>query len=172
MQTGQARIFDFGMARHTLDLSRNKTVENCGTPRYMAPEIMKGDTPTKASDVYSFGCVLYTLCSLKVPFREFAAKENDLEKFKAKVLAGERPSLKCIPCPLVRSLIQDCWAQDPFDRPTFEEIVEDRLPGIRARCGKEKKAMNRSESSSSKQDSIHWSFRSDSGLTLSVKSLW
>ncbi|CAJ1945872.1 unnamed protein product [Cylindrotheca closterium] len=171
METGQARIFDFGMARHSLDLSMNKTAEICGTPRYMAPEIMKGETPTKASDVYSFGCVLYTLCSLKVPFRSFAAKENELEEFKAMVIAGERPSLKCIPCPLVRSLIQDCWAQDPLDRPTFNEIVEERLPDIRTECNntKQKKLIKRIDSGSL-NDSIHVSFRSDSGITISVKS--
>ncbi|CAJ1946428.1 unnamed protein product [Cylindrotheca closterium] len=172
MHTGEARIFDFGMARHALDLSMNKPAEICGTLRYMAPEVMKGETPTKASDVYSFGCVLYTLCSLMVPFHNFAAKESELGEFKVKVIAGERPSLKCISCLLVRSLIQDCWAHDPLDRPTFNEIVEERFPDIRKGFhsnDKQKKSFKRIDSGSL-NDSIHVSFRSDSGFTISTKS--
>lgn len=169
MQTGKATIFDLGMARHVLDLSINKPDETCGTPRYMAPEIMNGETATKASDVYSFGCVLYTLCTLQVPFHDFVAEENELEEFKVKIMSGERPCLKCIPHLQFRTLIADCWAQDPFDRPTFDEILEERLPTVIPLLSKTRKPAKRLDSGSSFGQSIHFSFRSDSGFTFSVK---
>lgn len=168
MEKGQATIFDFGMARHVLDLSINKPDETCGTPRYMAPEIMNGETATKASDVYSFGCVLYTLCTLKVPFHDFVAKENELEEFMAKIIAGERPDLKCVPSLQFRNLIRDCWAQDPMDRPTFEEILGERLPAMIPLLATEK--FKRSDSGPSLGESVHLSFRSDSGFTFGVKN--
>ena len=147
----------------------------------MAPEVMQGETPTKASDVFSFGCVLYTLCTLKVPFHDFVANENELEEFKAKVVSGQRPCLKCIPSLQFRKLISDCWAQDPMDRPTFEEIVGERLPSMIALVTKEKKAIKRMGSGATlsesmhlpfRSDTMHLSFRSDSAFSISSVKSW
>jgi len=59
------RLFDFGMARNISECEQN---EICGSPRYMAPEIMKGEGYTLKVDVYSFGILLYELCALEIPF--------------------------------------------------------------------------------------------------------
>jgi len=53
------------MARHIQDCPPH---ELCGSPRYMAPEVMKGEGYTLKVDVYSFGILLFELCSLEVPF--------------------------------------------------------------------------------------------------------
>lgn len=59
------RLFDFGMARKVSECVPN---EVCGSPRYMAPEIMQGNGYTLKVDVYSFGVLLYELCTLEAPF--------------------------------------------------------------------------------------------------------
>jgi len=38
--------------------------------RWLAPEVLKGKKPTKASDVWSFGCLLYELVARKIPYHE------------------------------------------------------------------------------------------------------
>ena len=54
----------------------------------VAPEVMLGEQPTTASDVYSFGPLLYQIAIGQFPFQEFGA-----EQAIKKLLAGERPEL-------------------------------------------------------------------------------
>ena len=60
---------DFGIARissATRITAQNKVI---GTAEYIAPEIYLGKEPTKVSDLYSIGIILYELLSGKVLFK-------------------------------------------------------------------------------------------------------
>lgn len=59
------KICDFGISRPLGVVSKAMTL--AGTYNYMAPEIIKGQTYTEKVDVWSIGCVVYELCTLKVP---------------------------------------------------------------------------------------------------------
>ena len=54
----RAVVTDFGLAGETSDFA-----QELGTPRYMAPELWRGDAATKASDVYALGVVLYEMAT-------------------------------------------------------------------------------------------------------------
>jgi serine/threonine protein kinase len=119
--TGEVRIFDFGMIKKLGDKTNTRDEERgmiCGTPRYMAPEVMAGKGSVKVSDVFAYGVVLYEICTLQALFSD----ETSLENFQQRILAGERPSLEDIPDELIRDLISDCWAGETNERPTFEQI--------------------------------------------------
>lgn len=59
------KICDFGISRPLGVVSKAMTL--AGTYHYMAPEIIKGQKYTEKVDVWSIGCVVYELCTLKVP---------------------------------------------------------------------------------------------------------
>ena len=68
--TGAPLIADFGSA-HLAQMAGlvSATANHCGTTRYMAIELIRGDEslPTKSSDVWAFGMLIYvrkvpTLC--------------------------------------------------------------------------------------------------------------
>ncbi|MBN8505308.1 MAG: serine/threonine protein kinase [Burkholderiales bacterium] len=60
------RIMDFGIAR-IADGSRTRTGLVLGTPSYMAPEQLAGQTVDGRSDLYSLGAVLYQLLTGQLP---------------------------------------------------------------------------------------------------------
>jgi len=63
------RILDLGVALNT-NICTPETMENPGTPSFMAPELFKGEGATIASDVYAAGVTLYYLLTRKYPYGE------------------------------------------------------------------------------------------------------
>ena len=89
------------------------------TPRYMAPETLMDNLSNKASDVYSFGLILYELITNEIPFDGL----NSYEIVKTVVIKEKRPNFnKEIPS-CYRNLIENCWSQNYQERPTFDSIV-------------------------------------------------
>ena len=65
----RVRITDFGLARAVDDVGVTRTGEVTGTPQYMSPEQAQGLPTDGRSDLFSFGCVLYAMCTGRPPFR-------------------------------------------------------------------------------------------------------
>jgi serine/threonine protein kinase/Tfp pilus assembly protein PilF len=65
---GQIKVLDFGLARSTgAEISR--TGSSAGTPAYMAPEQVQGESADHRSDLFSFGVVFYELLTTRRPFK-------------------------------------------------------------------------------------------------------
>ena len=91
----------------------------------MAPELIapqrfgfKNGCPTKSSDCYALGMVIYETISGHLPFHEHA----DLEVF-VKVLDGERPPREARFTDSLWSVLELCWKLHPNDRPSVEEVL-------------------------------------------------
>lgn len=63
---GRTVIADFGIAKHAQQESH--TVTKPGTPRYMSPEQLRGESIDVRSDIFSFGVMAFELLSGKFPF--------------------------------------------------------------------------------------------------------
>ena len=66
---GRAMISDFGLARAADDASLTRSGMLAGTPQFMSPEQIRGDRLDARSDLFSFGSVLYAICTGHPPFR-------------------------------------------------------------------------------------------------------
>ncbi|CEG46602.1 tkl protein kinase [Plasmopara halstedii] len=109
---GVMKLCDFGLVR--------TKCTNAGTPSYMPPELLMGQSFSKSVDVYMFGILLYEIFSRDIPFRGY-----DIVDIKRHVIAGERFRVPTLDCPReCQDLMKRCWDGEPNCRPTFEEVYE------------------------------------------------
>jgi serine/threonine protein kinase len=63
------RIADFGLAKKMRN-ARGKLSAQCGSPAYVAPEVIAGQQYTPAVDMWAAGCIMYALLCGELPFYE------------------------------------------------------------------------------------------------------
>ena len=92
-----------------------------GTPDYMSPEQARGSDVGPESDIYSFGCMLYEMCTGSAPFTGDTAILISRHLFVAPTPMREAyPDLE-LPGPLV-DLVSAMLAKHPEERPTAEKV--------------------------------------------------
>jgi hypothetical protein len=112
---GRTVLMDFGSAR---DLRRDEEDDGhptTGTPLYIAPEVFAGGPPTKASDIYSLGVLLYFLTTGAYPVGGTTASDVErrhAEGARRKPLRDVRPDL---PHAFIQ-VVDRALAQKPEDR--------------------------------------------------------
>jgi class 3 adenylate cyclase len=110
----RAKVADFG-------LTQKKQIGATGTPLWMAPELLRGESENNAmTDVYSFGIILYEAYSRKDPY--FGENHIEVLKLVADPKIKKRPGVPegCPQC--IAQIMNDCLVENPADRPTFEEL--------------------------------------------------
>lgn len=112
-----AYLSDFGLSTLCVE---NTQSSYKGTPTYMAPELFLEDQKiTEKVDIYAFAIVVYEILTLTTPFEKFP-NPFQISHFVTK---GGRPDLKNIECPDMASFIEQCWDQDPANRPSSRALV-------------------------------------------------
>ncbi|OXA59248.1 cAMP-dependent protein kinase catalytic subunit [Folsomia candida] len=80
-QDGHLKITDFGFAKQFEERTRSV----CGTPEYLAPEIIEGTSYTKSVDWWALGVLMYEMLTGNSPFR---GKGRDRQATYDKILCG------------------------------------------------------------------------------------
>lgn len=89
-----------------------------GTITHMPPELLRDGILAPSADIYSFGIMLWEMISGGFPFQGMSQHDIILA-----VVGGTRPTMpRFIPRDLW-TLIQDCWHEDHFRRPSFTTVV-------------------------------------------------
>ncbi|HEX7180920.1 MAG TPA: serine/threonine-protein kinase, partial [Thermoanaerobaculia bacterium] len=126
----RAVVTDFGLAWSTEQDASAATLtvagEMLGSPAYMAPEQVRGDTATPATDVYAFGVVLYEMVTGELPFLGKSAFYTALKRLQEPPPSprDKVPGLD----PGWESVILRCLEREPADRfASVEEAVRGLL---------------------------------------------
>ena len=111
MKNGDPQVVHFGLHR----LVKVAPSEPIIGTAFRAPEISSEDVTaaTRSSDVYAFGMMMYYVMAGKVPHGRYVKPLMD----------GMRPDLPKTFPHSVRKVIQLCWAHDPAQRPSFDEVL-------------------------------------------------
>ncbi|GJQ82318.1 hypothetical protein Trydic_g392 [Trypoxylus dichotomus] len=118
LQFKTLKITDFGLAREVYKTTR---MSQAGTYAWMAPEVIKHSTFSKASDVWSYGVLLWELLTGETPYKGI---DTLAVAYGVAVNKLTLPIPSTCPQPW-RDLMEACWESDPHRRPTFEEILND-----------------------------------------------
>ncbi len=101
---GNAYLTDFGIARLGGQLAPEPGSPP-GTPPYVAPEVMRGQPPTPASDIYSLGMVTFEMLAGRRPSHEPGAAGPDVGLLRPGLPGG------------VRIAVAQALSPDPASRP-------------------------------------------------------
>ncbi|KAL8174943.1 UNVERIFIED_CONTAM: Serine/threonine-protein kinase plk1 [Gekko kuhli] len=114
----EVKIGDFGLATKVeYDGERKKTL--CGTPNYIAPEVLGKKGHSFEVDIWSIGCIMYTLLVGKPPFETSCLKETYLR------IKNNDYTIPSHINPVAATLIRKMLRSDPATRPTIEELLSD-----------------------------------------------
>ncbi len=118
------RLVDFGLAAALGDAA----AAHRGTSGFAAPEVVHGDPPSVASDLYALGATLFTLACGRPPFRGESAEailRRQLSGSPDRVLLEERGAPAAL-----NELVLQLLASDPRERPRAARDVRRELESI------------------------------------------
>jgi serine/threonine-protein kinase ULK2 len=125
------KIADFGFARSLPSTSLAETL--CGSPLYMAPEILRYEKYDAKADLWSVGTVLYEMVVGKPPFMASNHVEllRRIERHKDKIRFPDDLEISAD----VKSLIRGLLKMNPVERMTFTDffdniVIQESIPGL------------------------------------------
>uniref|UniRef100_A0A915KEQ8 non-specific serine/threonine protein kinase n=1 Tax=Romanomermis culicivorax TaxID=13658 RepID=A0A915KEQ8_ROMCU len=114
------KLSDFGISKILSTYTKASTV--IGTPSYLSPEICEGKQYNKKSDVWSLGCILYELCTLRKAF-----EAETLGSLVLQITRGHTKPIDGKYSDGLKDLIAGLLRIDPESRPSVEQIRADPL---------------------------------------------
>ena len=142
---GRLKVLDFGLAKEigatdlgdeTVAAGRTHVGVVMGTPAYMSPEQLAGRPLDHRTDIFSFGIILYEMCSGRRPFQGATSME-----LASAILRDTPPPLERADVPSDFSrLVRRCLEKDPprrvqTARDVANELREIARPAVAARTG-------------------------------------
>lgn len=115
------KVGDFGLATK-LESPDEKRKTICGTPNYIAPEVIQGDKATRGHsfevDIWSMGVILFTILVGKPPY-----EAKDVKATYQRIIANEYSFPSHIPISdKAKDLIVSMLQSKPEDRPSLQQI--------------------------------------------------
>ncbi|XP_033738057.1 serine/threonine-protein kinase mos-like [Pecten maximus] len=126
---GVCKIGDLGCSQileeGTGKVSPTQRSSLTGTFAYRAPELLRGDAPTRKADIYSYGVTMWQMLARDNPY----GNENQHVVIFGVVAYGHRPKHPNMSeqCPFelcYRDLYSQCWDSVPENRPSADELVK------------------------------------------------
>jgi RAC serine/threonine-protein kinase len=128
---GHICMTDFGISKEGLKAADDRTATFCGTPEYLAPEVLEGTEYGKAVDWWSFGTLMYEMLTGLPPFYSQDVQVMYQKIMTAKLVIPDNIS------PNAASLLKQLLERDPEKRllepkeimshPYFESVDWEKL---------------------------------------------
>lgn len=123
---GKPKLVDFGISKDLVNekTQLTKTDHFIGTLHYLAPEVLTGQRPSPASDIFSLGVVFYEMLCRKHPFVD-DNKFKTIENIKSKNIRLPQTLTNLLPIE-VSEILQKMLAKNPKHRyQSVQEVIDD-----------------------------------------------
>lgn len=123
---GDVKLFDFGLAKELDPSMKYGCTElyelsgNTGSLRYMSPEVARSEPYNLSADVYSFGLLLWQICSMLLPYDGMNRQDHS----ELVVHGNDRPPINSTWSTPLRILMKRAWEPDPLVRPSMDSIYK------------------------------------------------
>jgi len=107
---GHIRLTDFGLSKEGISSSSSGANSFCGTPEYLAPEILSRQGHGRAVDWWSLGALLYEMLTSLPPFYC-----QDRQRLFEKIKTQELPYPPCV-TPPAKAVLKGLLTKDPTKR--------------------------------------------------------
>ena len=134
---GTAVVSDFGIAK-AMDVARTNVAEgntitspgsSLGTPGYMAPEQVAGDSMDHRADIYAWGVVAWELLATRHPFSTRTTRQAMLAAHLTEPPPSIHEHARSVP-PALAALVMSCLNKDPDRRPQSAAELLAVLDGV------------------------------------------
>ncbi len=129
------KVVDFGIAKTMQGGGQTVTSVgvSIGTPEYMSPEQLAGDTLDARTDIYSLGLVVYTMLTGETPFPGLTSKQSLVERLTARprALKEVRPAITWPD--RLQSALDRALSPEPDDR--YRKVSDFALDIVAATSG-------------------------------------
>ncbi|GAA6073216.1 serine/threonine-protein kinase 33 isoform X1, partial [Tachysurus ichikawai] len=116
------KITDFGLSVQKGGVGSGKMLQTtCGTPKYMAPEVINGHDYSQQCDMWSIGVIMYMLLSGEPPFQS-SSEEHLFETIKKGELNFSSPVWDTI-SDAAKTVLNCLLKVDPAHRITASELL-------------------------------------------------
>jgi len=112
------KISDFGIARFVEESTSLRTLKECLSPLYAAPEQWQLEKVSHSTDVYALGCIAYALLTGKPPFCGQTSEE-----LKKQHLHADPPNITDL-APLFQSALSMMLRKVPASRPSLDRLLQ------------------------------------------------
>lgn len=112
------KIADFGISK-VLDSQTALARTQVGTPYYLSPEICQKQPYATPSDVWALGCVVFELCSLKVPF-----DAQDLPQLVDKIVRAPMSRIPSMYSRELADIVGELLSRQASQRPSAEKVLQ------------------------------------------------
>jgi len=128
-------LADFGLAR-AIDAGHSNSLERFSY-RHASPQILDGEPPTVADDVYSLGSTLFTLLDGRPPFAADDPDEDSALSYlrRARTEPPRTLTRDDVP-PALREVVQRCLVRDRDERFPDAATLRDALAAIPTEAGR------------------------------------
>lgn len=114
----QMKIADFGISCE--ERYCDVVLDDPGTYRWMAPEMIKMKPYDRKVDVYAFGLILWEMVAGALPYKDMTPVQAAFSVVHKKL----RPPIPS-DCPMsMKTLMEQCWSSNPHKRPEFWQVVK------------------------------------------------
>lgn len=115
---GHICMTDFGISKEGLESDDDRTATFCGTPEYLAPEVLEGNGYGKAVDWWSFGTLMFEMLTGLPPFYS-----QDVQQMYQKIISAKLQIPKTVSDD-AKDLLEKLLIRDPETRMTDPKQIK------------------------------------------------